>query len=58
MSQQSFSFMCQTFLELQSYKVATPESDLYSKHWENTPQEITKTAITFEYNVVQTRNLY
>ena len=51
MSQQSFSFMCQTFLELQSYKVATPER-------ENTPQESTKTAITFEYNVVQTRNLY
>ena len=34
------------------------KDQLYNKHWENTLQVLTKTAIIFEYNAVKTRNLY
>ena len=36
----------------------TTKIDLYGKHWENKLQVLTKTAVLFEYNAVQTCNLY
>ena len=32
--------------------------DLYSKHWENKLQALTKTLITYKWNVTQSCNLY